>query len=242
MFCNVGGKRMYLWRAVDDEGEVLDMAMRPYRDVWTATKFLADLMIGQPIFPERIVTDGLKSYAGAANRLKISHLHRRGRLRDNNRAENSHLPIRRMERKIQGFKSQASHSVPHHPRRPAGPYHGWLLSTGNGLARELREVANLVAALRLEEANSLSDRLSNLVDALFAQAMTFGGNAFADANRAVDHIMAYGRDWIDAPAPRRWDGSPVPVDLVTGAERTLNAAGIEPPGYLAWSDGQRVSP
>lgn len=108
MFCNIGGKRMYLWRAVDDEGEVLDMAMRPYRDVWTATKFLADLIINQPIFPERIVTDGLKSYVGAAKRLEISHLHRQGRLRDNNRAENSHLPIRRRERKMQRFKSQAS--------------------------------------------------------------------------------------------------------------------------------------
>lgn len=99
---------MYLWRTVDEEGEVLDMAMRPYRDVWTATKFLADLVIGQPVFPERIVTGGLKSYVGAAKRLEISHLHRRGRLRDNNRAENSHLPIRRRERKMQKFKSQES--------------------------------------------------------------------------------------------------------------------------------------
>ncbi len=108
MVCSVGGKRMYLWRAVDDEGEVLDMAMRPYRDGWTATKFLANLMIGQPIFPERIVTDGLKSYVGAVERLRIGHLHHQGRLVDNNRAENSHLPIRRRERKMQKFKSQDS--------------------------------------------------------------------------------------------------------------------------------------
>lgn len=108
MVCVVGGKRMYLWRAVDDEGEVLDMAMRPYRDVWTATKYLAELIANQPTFPERITTDGLLSYVGAAKRLKIEDLHRRGRLRENNRAENSHLPIRRRERKMQKFKSQES--------------------------------------------------------------------------------------------------------------------------------------
>jgi len=49
--------RMSLWRAVDDEGEILDMTMRPYRDAWTATNFLANLITGQPNFPERIVTD-----------------------------------------------------------------------------------------------------------------------------------------------------------------------------------------
>ncbi|MEA3012564.1 MAG: putative transposase [Sphingomonadales bacterium] len=108
MVCSVGGKRMYLWRAVDDEGEILNTAMRPYRDAWTATKFLANLIINQPIFPERIVTDGLKSYAGAVRRLRIEHLHHQGRLIDNSRAENPHLPIRRRERKMQKFKSEAS--------------------------------------------------------------------------------------------------------------------------------------
>jgi transposase-like protein len=70
--------------------------------------FLAKLLGNSPIFPERIVTDGLKSYAGAARRLKISDIHRQGRLRENNRVENSHLPIRRRERKMQRFKSQQS--------------------------------------------------------------------------------------------------------------------------------------
>lgn len=44
MVCSVGGKRMYLWRAVDDEGEILDMIMRPYRDFLTATRFQAKLL------------------------------------------------------------------------------------------------------------------------------------------------------------------------------------------------------
>jgi putative transposase len=58
--------------------------------------------------PEVIVTDGLKSYVSALDELGLLGRHRPGRLRENNRAENSHLPIRRRERKMQGFKSQRS--------------------------------------------------------------------------------------------------------------------------------------
>ena len=58
--------------------------------------------------PEVITTDGLKSYPAALDELGLRHLHRPGRLQENNRAENSHLPIRRRERKMQGFKSKAS--------------------------------------------------------------------------------------------------------------------------------------
>jgi transposase-like protein len=108
MVCTVAGKRMYLWRAVDDEGEVLDMIMRPYRDSWVATKYIANLLINSPVFPERITTDGLHSYTTAMKNLQIERVHRRGRLRENNRAENSHLPIRRRERKMQRFKSEHS--------------------------------------------------------------------------------------------------------------------------------------
>lgn len=71
MVCSVSGKRMYLWRAVNDEGEILDMIMRPYRDVLTATRFLAKLLLTFPELPERIVTDGLGSYWSAAKRLKM---------------------------------------------------------------------------------------------------------------------------------------------------------------------------
>ncbi|WP_269514518.1 DDE-type integrase/transposase/recombinase [Brevundimonas subvibrioides] len=55
-----------------------------------------------------ITTDGLASYGAALDVVDLSHLHRPGRLRENNRAENSHLPIRRRERQQQRFKSQAS--------------------------------------------------------------------------------------------------------------------------------------
>jgi putative transposase len=64
--------------------------------------------MNQNVEPQRIVTDGLRSYRAALERLGLSDRHHRGRLRDNNRAENSHLPIRRRERKMQGFKSKSS--------------------------------------------------------------------------------------------------------------------------------------
>ena len=108
MVCNVRGRRMYLWRAVDDEGEVLDLVMQRERDTAAASKLLRRLLRNQPVEPEAITTDGLKSYPAALDELGLRHLHRPGRLRENNRAENSHLPIRRRERKMQGFKSKAS--------------------------------------------------------------------------------------------------------------------------------------
>jgi putative transposase len=108
MVCKVGGRRMYLWRAVDDEGEVLDLVMHRRRDTWTALKLLTALIENQPVWPESITTDGLGSYALALKILGIEDIHRPGRLRENNRAENSHLPIRRRERKMQLFKSPGS--------------------------------------------------------------------------------------------------------------------------------------
>jgi putative transposase len=108
MVCRVGGKHVYLWRAVDDEGEVLDILVQRRRDADAAKKFLTRLLRGQPIEPERITTDGLRSYAAALRDLERSHLHLSGGIRENNRVENSHLPIRQRERRMQGFKSPAS--------------------------------------------------------------------------------------------------------------------------------------
>jgi transposase-like protein len=108
LVCKVAGKRMYLWRAVDDEGEVLDLMMQRGRDTDAALKLLRRLLRNQRIRPEVIVTDGLESYVSALKVLGLENLRRPGRLRENNRAENSHLPIRRRERKMQGFKSRPS--------------------------------------------------------------------------------------------------------------------------------------
>ncbi len=106
--CAIGGRRMYLWRAVDDEGEVLDLVVQKRRDTHAALKLLRRLLRNQPVEPEAIVTHGLQSYPAALDQLGLRHLHRPGRLRENNRAENSHLPIRKRERQMQLFRSQAS--------------------------------------------------------------------------------------------------------------------------------------
>ena len=106
--CNIGGKRMFLWRAVDDEGEVLDVLVQRRRDTEAALKLLRRLLRNQPIEPQTITTDGLASYGAALEILGLRHTHRPRRLRENNRIENSHLPIRRRERQQQRFKSQAS--------------------------------------------------------------------------------------------------------------------------------------
>jgi transposase-like protein len=108
MVVTIGGQRMYFWRAVDREGEVLDMLVQKRRNTVAALRLMRKLMKHQGICPDTIVTDGLGSYAPAANVLDCRHRHRPGRLRENNGAENSHLPLRQRERKMQRFKSQGS--------------------------------------------------------------------------------------------------------------------------------------
>jgi hypothetical protein len=66
MVCKVGGMRMYLWRAVHDEGEVLDLVMQRVRDTDAALKLLKRLLRNQPVEPETITTDGLGSVDGVA--------------------------------------------------------------------------------------------------------------------------------------------------------------------------------
>ena len=106
MVVRINGKRMYMWRAVDCEGEVLDVLVQKRRNKAAALKLLRKLLKNQGFVPERFVTDGLASYRAALKTLKCQKRHDPGRLRDNNRAENSHLPVRRRERKMQRFKSQ----------------------------------------------------------------------------------------------------------------------------------------
>jgi len=108
MVCKIGGRRMWLWRAVDDEGEVLDVLVQKRRNTHAAMKLFRRLLKNQGIHPETITTDKLASYRAALRKLGILDRHRPGGMRQNNRAENSHLPIRRRERKQQKFKSQGS--------------------------------------------------------------------------------------------------------------------------------------
>ena len=108
MVCKIGGRRMWLWRAVDDEGEVLDVLVQTRRNTAAAMKLFRKLLKHQGVHPETVTTDGLGSYRAALRKLGILDRHRPGGMRANNRAENSHLVIRRRERKQQKFKSQGS--------------------------------------------------------------------------------------------------------------------------------------
>src|ERR671912_3071963 len=99
----IGGKRLWLWRAVDSEGEVLDVLVQPRRDKAAALRLMRKLLRRHGAGPEALVTDGLGSYAAAARELGLSAVHVRTRWA-NNRAEGSHVPIRLREREMQGFR------------------------------------------------------------------------------------------------------------------------------------------
>ena len=107
MVVRIAGKRMYLWRAVDHEGEVLDMLVQRRRDGRAALRLMRKLLRKQGFVPKLLVTDKLRSYGSAFRQLQLTCPHEQG-LRQNNRAENSHQPVRRRERKMQRFKSPRS--------------------------------------------------------------------------------------------------------------------------------------
>ena len=107
VFVDIGCKQMYLWRAVDGEGEVLDVLVQKRRNKRAALNLMRKLLKNQGVRPTQILTDKLKSYGAALRDLRLNHIHNTGH-RLNNRAESSHVPIRRRERKMQRFKSQRS--------------------------------------------------------------------------------------------------------------------------------------
>jgi transposase-like protein len=107
MVVRIAGKRMYLWRAVDHEGEVLDMLVQRRRDERAALRLMRKLLRKQGFTPKSLTTDKLGSYGAAFRHLGLTCPHEQG-LRANNRAENSHQPVRRRERKMQRFKSAGS--------------------------------------------------------------------------------------------------------------------------------------
>lgn len=107
MVVSIGGQRMYMWRAVDSEGEVLDVLVQRRRDKAAALKLMRKLFKKQGNAPAVIVTDKLGSYGAAPRTIGFLGQHEQG-LRANNRAENSHQPVRRRERKMGGFKSSKS--------------------------------------------------------------------------------------------------------------------------------------
>ena len=126
VFIRIQGVQHYLWRAVDQEGVVLDILVQPRRDANAAKRFFKRLLKGLQYVPRVLVTDKLRSY-GVAQRQPLPGVEHRQSRYLNNRAENSHRPTRRREQQMQRFKSAeqaqdflSAHSFIYghfHPRR-----------------------------------------------------------------------------------------------------------------------------
>jgi len=104
VFLRIGGKQHYLWRAVDQDGHVLDIQVQRRRNAKAAKRFFRKLLNGLQYAPRVIVTDKLKSDAAAKRKILPGVEHRQRRYL-NNHAEVSHQPTRRRERQMQRFKS-----------------------------------------------------------------------------------------------------------------------------------------
>ena len=134
VFITISGQRRYLWRAVDQHGNVLDILVTSRRDTTAATRFFRKLLKGLEYAPRVLITDKLRSYGAARRRVLRSVEHRRSKYL-NNRAENSHQPTRQRERAMKRFTSarhaqrflSAFTGIPPHfrpgrPRLPAEEY------------------------------------------------------------------------------------------------------------------------
>ena len=103
----INGRKYWLWRAVDSEGEMLEFLVQSRRNRRAALRLFRKLLRKQKVQPRTFVTDKLRSYGAALKALQLDIEHQQG-IYQNNRAENSHLPVRRRERKMQRFKSPRS--------------------------------------------------------------------------------------------------------------------------------------
>lgn len=116
-----------------------------------------------------------------------------------------------------------------------GDYDGFLLSTANVFGPQLAEVIGQVQAGRQADADALSARLQAVADAVFGAAAVLPyGNAFTNANKALDHFMAHGPQAAGIAGPRLHSGHTLPSELIALAGQALTTHGLMPErGYLA---------
>jgi putative transposase len=143
VFITINGQRHYLWRAVDQHGNVLDILVTSRRDAKAVTRFFRKLLTGLEYVPRVLITDKLGSYGVAHRRLTPGVEHRRSKYL-NNRAENSHQPTRQRERAMKRFTSAG------HAQR--------FLSAFSGISPHFRPRRHLLHAeeYRREMANRFS--------------------------------------------------------------------------------------
>ena len=113
-------------------------------------------------------------------------------------------------------------------------YGGWLLSSANAFGKELREIEAALRQGDMEKATRLSDTLGKLISRLFAAASDeSGANAFSNANRAADHLRAYGKSWKSAPAPYKQNGERLSQSLIAqAADICAEMIDLAEAGYL----------
>ena len=104
VFIKIQGELHYLWRAVDQEGDTIDILMQKRRNKQAAKRFFRKLLKCQCASPRRMITDKLKSYSAAHREVMPSVTHSTKQY-ENNRAEVSHEPTRQRERQMRRFKS-----------------------------------------------------------------------------------------------------------------------------------------
>ena len=104
VFVKIGGELQYLWRAVDQDGDCLDILVQKRRNKKAAKRFFRKLLKGQGAAPRLMITDKLRSYSAAHREMMPSVMHSTEQY-DNNRAELSHQPTRQRERQMRRFKS-----------------------------------------------------------------------------------------------------------------------------------------
>ncbi|MFF1442510.1 IS6 family transposase [Streptomyces sp. NPDC058295] len=157
VFIKINGEQRYLWRAVDQDGNVLDILVQNRRDKAAARRFLRRLIQKTGAVPRVIVTDKLRSYSAARREVMPSVEHRQSKYL-NNRAENSHQPTRQRERAMKGFCSvggaqrflSAFSGITSHfrPRRHLIPAHDYRaeMTVRFAIWEQITGVASLPAA------------------------------------------------------------------------------------------------
>ena len=120
------------------------------------------------------------------------------------------------------------------PRVSGGPYDGFLLSTANVFAPELSAMLRLLGQGKVARAKSLSRQLEAVVTEAFAVVADFPvGNAFANANKLLDHLRAYGERAMDQPPPMLYSGVRLPAAAVEKVRAVLARHRMLPAkGYL----------
>ncbi|CDF34483.1 unnamed protein product [Chondrus crispus] len=131
VYLKIDGRFQYLWRAVDQEGQVVDILVQSRRDTGAAKRFFRKLLGKECTVPNRVITDRLGSYGAAMRQLipKVEHIQNKGA---NNRAENSHQPTRERERRRSRFRSASEAQR--------------FLSTFSAISNQFREGRHLIQA------------------------------------------------------------------------------------------------